>query len=146
MKNNRLIIILTILSLFQIGCEEDAKVQVLPESENGNFTLYVSNQSYAIDTIDIQIYIDDMLAVNEDFEVKNQHNWKRFRFDLSKEEHVIVAKSTKGAAMLEQEFSITDSAHWAVIDYWYYPDNSGGTDPTPRQFSFNIKNSPISFQ
>jgi hypothetical protein len=109
-------------SLFQIGCKEDTGIVMLPQNDNGNFILNVSNQSFAIDPVDIKIYIDDTLAVNQEFEVKDQHNYWRFRFDISNGEHVLLAKSIKGDAILEQSFSITDSAHWAYLDYWYYTD------------------------
>jgi hypothetical protein len=55
---------------------------MVPEAEGGNFILYVSNQSFALDPVDIKVYIDGFLVVNRDFYVKGQHNWIRFQFQL----------------------------------------------------------------
>lgn len=44
--------------------------------------------------------------------------------------------------MLEKEFEIKDK-HWAVVDYWYYPE--AHYNPTPKQFSFDIQDKPIYF-
>jgi|1_EtaG_2_1085319.scaffolds.fasta_scaffold39629_1 hypothetical protein len=136
MNKNLLTIFLILQSLFQIGCKEDTTIMMLPQNENGNVSLMVSNQSFAINPVDIKIYIDDTLAVNEEFEVGNQHNWKRFRFDISNGEHFIMVKSIKGAAILEQSFSITDSAHWVYVNYWYYTDDQLW-GPTEKRFDFN---------
>ena len=117
----------------------------LQQDENGNFILYVSNQSPAIDPVDIKIDIDGKKAVDQDFYVEDGHNWRQFQFSLPKGTHQLRVKSVKGSATLETEFEIKDK-HWAVIDYWYYPEVTGGAGPTPKQFTFDIKDEPIYFQ
>jgi hypothetical protein len=98
------------------------KQDELPQDENGNFILFVSSQSFAIDPVDIKIHIDGKSAVNQDFYVGEQHNWQEFRFSLPKGNHSIHAESVKGEAELEEEFEIKDK-HWAAVDYRYYPEN-----------------------
>lgn len=135
-----------LIGLSLTRCDDMTNNSEIPEDGNGNFVLYVSNQSYAISSVDIKIYIDDMIAVNKEFDVGSQHNWKSFQFDLSTGEHKISIESKKGDASLEENFEIIDNKYWAVVDYWYYPDNSGGTGPTPKSFSFDIKDEPYLFQ
>ncbi len=53
----------------------------------GNFVLYVSNQSFYIDPVDIQIWIDGECVVREYFEVGNQHNYRPFVLRLSEGTH-----------------------------------------------------------
>lgn len=114
----------------------------LPLNKNGNFVLYVSNQSFALDPVDIKIYIDGKVAESQDFRVENQHNWQKFQFSLSRGIHKIHVESVKGEAKLEKKFEIKGK-HWAVVDFWYYPklDNN----QTQKQFSFEIQDEPIMF-
>jgi hypothetical protein len=117
---------------------------VLAQDEKGNLVLYVSNQSFAISPVDITIHIDGKKAVDRDFDVGNQHIWISYAFSLSKGKHKLVAVSKKGGAKFEGQFEIKDE-HWAVIDYWYYPDTTGGA-ATPKKFSFDIQDEPIYFE
>ena len=125
------------------------KTQTLPQHPTGNFVLYVSNQSFDVNPVDITVHIDGKKAIEGDFDVKGkriaQHNWIMHRFNLAPGRHRLTAKSKKGEASLQKEFEITDK-HWAVIDYWYYPTLRGGAGPTPRHFSFSVQDKPIGFQ
>jgi len=116
----------------------------LPQDLNGNFTLAVSNQSFAITPVDIDIDIDGKRAIQSEFDVGSQHNWIGFKFQLSPGEHTIQALSRKGEASLKKSFTI-NGKHWGVLNYWYYPEQTGGTGPCPRQFSFGIQNKPVQF-
>ena len=134
-----------LICLFLTGCNDfsdntNTEIQELSEDKNGNFILYVSNQSFAINPIDIKIYIDDMIAVNEEFDVGIQHTWKPFQFNLPTGTHKIKIESVIGNSILEKNFDIIDNKHWALAQYWYYPENSGGADLAPKHFSFDIKN------
>lgn len=114
----------------------------LPTSESGNFTLYVSNQSFDLDPVDIAIAIDDRSAVEDDFYVGNQHSWREFRFALAGGGHLLSVRSEIADVELVETFEITGN-HWAVVDFWYYPDS--GPEPTPQQFSFLISDEPLYF-
>lgn len=119
------------------GCKD--KPLPPPESKlldpNGSFTLYVSNQSFAIRPVDIQVEIDGEVVVREYFYVGDQHNWKAFKVSLSPGQHQLKASSVKGNTELSTEFDVTDE-HWAVVGYWYYPKSH--YNPTPKKFTFNI--------
>jgi len=110
---------------------------------DGNFLLYVSNQSFAITPVDIIVKIDGKIIVNEMFEVGSQHRWKLFRIKLPKGKHEITASSKKGSATLHKLFTVKGK-QWAVVDYWYYPPTH--YDPCPRQLSFKIFDKQIYFQ
>jgi hypothetical protein len=115
----------------------------LETSEDGNFTLHVSNQSFAIDPVDIKIYIDNKLAVNQEFTVETQHNWLSFKFKLEPGKHYIKAVSQTGEAVMEKEFEVKDK-HWVVIDYWYYPKEQY-REETKKHFSWMMQDEPIGF-
>jgi hypothetical protein len=69
----------------------------LQPAKNGNLTLYVSNQSFDRDTVDIRVLIDGR--------------------------HVIYAESLDGQAILEEHFEVRGN-RWAVVDYWCCSDPS----------------------
>ena len=107
----------------------------LRTSSGGNFVLYVSNQSFETETVDIRVVIDGRLAVEDDFAVEDQHNWAEFRFRLAPGSHVIHAESERGGAELTRRFTVAGK-RWAVLNYWYYPGEA-------RRFSFDISARPI---
>lgn len=123
-------------------------VQAAPEDgklldPQGNFTLHVSNQSFAITPVDIKVEIDGQVIVSSKFKVGNQHNWKTFKLALDPGLHHLYVSSIKGQVELSKNIQVTEE-HWAVIDYWYYPDTH--YNPTPKKFSFSIQDEPIHFQ
>lgn len=109
---------------------------------DGNFVLYVSNQSFDMDPVDISIEIDGVRVIERSFEVKDQHNWKEFALQLTPGSHEIRAHSARGAATLTRSF-VVDGKHWAVVDFWYN-DGTSGT-PTDPMFTFAIDDEPIRF-
>lgn len=128
------------------GCktsEENAFKSPLLD-KNGNFVLVVSNQSYAVNPVDICIKIDGILVVDDPFNVGDQHNFIPFTLKLGKGKHKISVSSGKGRASLEQEFDIVDK-HWGSVFYWYYPKITGGALPTKRYFSFAVEDKPMLF-
>jgi len=133
--------VLLLLVLIACGSPQPPRA-VRPVVAEGDFTLYVSNQSFAIDPVDIDVLLDGALAITGDFEVGSQHSWHEFRFQLGLGEHDLRAHSQRGQAELSRKVPIS-GRHWAVINYWYYPPTH--YDPTPRQFSFLLSDQPLSF-
>ena len=126
---------LVILVFGITGCvkpalDENAEV-LFPQNENGNFVIYVSNQSYAKTPVDITIHINGKKAILSEFDVRKQHNWIKHIFNLQLGKHKLIIASKKGEATLEKEFEI-NGRHWAVINYWYYPKQDG-----KKHFSFS---------
>lgn len=115
----------------------------LPQDKNGNFILNVSNQSFAINPVDIKVYIDDKVAVDQDFDVGKmfpQHNWQIFQYSLPEGRHQLCVESRKGQAKLQKEFEVKGK-HWAVLNYWFYPETH--YEPMPKQFSFGLSDKPV---
>lgn len=119
----------------QVGPQE----ALLPQDSNGNFVLYVSNQSFARTPVDITVSIDGQKAVSADFDVGNQHRWVEHTFRLAPGKHKLIAVSKKGSAQIETEFEAKDK-HWAVVSYWYNPKQG-----EKKQFTFDIEDTPIGF-
>ncbi len=105
---------------------------------DNNFILYVSDQSFDVSPVDVKVYIDDQLMIDEEFEVGNQHNWKKFEYKLSKGQHTLKAVSEKGDAVLEEEFVVLNN-RWAALNYW-------SSETEAKKFTVNIQSTPIYFQ
>lgn len=143
MKLQQTILALACLALAACFAEpaEPAGPRQIPQRvEGGNFTIYVSNQSFAIDPVDIDVYVDDTLVVVGDFEVGSQHSWYDFEFALTPGTHTLRAVTRAGKAELEETFEIAGK-RYGVLDFWYYPDG----ETTPRQFSFDLYDQPPAF-
>jgi hypothetical protein len=106
----------------------------------GGFTLFVTNQSFAISPVDVRVEIDGELVVSDYFDVGSQHTFKPFHLSLSKGKHRIRIWSEKGGAELSKEFELKDQ-DIGVIEYWYYPESH--YSPTPRHFSFRTLKGPL---
>jgi len=119
------------------------------DAQNPNFTLYVSNQSMDIKQVDVKVYLDGKLVIDEIFDVKGQkvaqHNQKAFYFQLSDGEHTIKAESKKGKAKLEENFVIKEK-NWAVVNFWHNSKQEReGLEFGKRHFTFMIQDKPIGF-
>lgn len=110
---------------------------------DGNLVLYVSNQSFDLDPVDIAIEVDGVPVVGQSFEVESQHSWKKFVLRVAPGDHTLVAHSVKGDATLTKRFTVEDK-HWAVVDFWY-SDGTSGTE-TASMFTFTISDRPVGFQ
>jgi hypothetical protein len=112
----------------------------LKTASDGNFVLYVSDQSFALGQVDITVRIDGRVAVSDEFAVGNEHNWKQYRFTLGLGVHHLTAVTHQGHARFAGIFRI-DKTPNGVVDYWYSPGNPGGERKltfthTPNQIAF----------
>lgn len=137
----RFLLTLCALAILAAGCgSADASVRedTVRAPGKGNFTLYVSNQSFERPTIDVRVEIDGRIVVAEEFEVEDQHNWLEFRLPLRPGSHVIHATSRRGGAELRRTFRVKGK-RWAVLDYWCCDD---AADP---RFTFDVSKRPVAF-
>lgn len=120
------------------GCASVVSNSTLEESTdaNGNFTLYVSNQSFVLDRVDIHVEIDGRLVVNRNFRVDTQHTFVPFKILLERGVHHIHIWSTKGGAELSTDFQLEEE-DTAVITYWYKPGVS------EKSFHFETMKGPF---
>jgi len=87
-----------------------------------NVTLVVSNQSFDIDPVDIEISIDGQVIAQDEFYVQGdqlpQHNWQQYHLRLNDGLHSLVVKSEKGQAEQQAKFAVA-GAHSCTIAFWY---------------------------
>jgi len=113
-----------------------------PAAADFTLKLFVSNQSFEVDPVDIEVRVDgDVVAVGE-FAVGNQHNWREFVVDLEPGRHELTAVSKSGGCSLSREIEISGD-RWATVSFWFYPETH--YQPTPAQLVFDIRDEPMLF-
>jgi hypothetical protein len=142
---NQLPLLVIAVSIFA-GCSTPSSVtsKKVVNDPNGNFHLYVSDQSFNISPVDIKVFIDGDLVVNGSFDVGSQHNYRAFVLRLSPGGHKIVAESSEGHARLERTFEVNDKL-WAALAYWSSKKSKGGVESYMGHFSVDVKKEPIYF-
>ena len=134
-----------LLAIIVPGCRDGADLDPPRQMMSGkdpNFWLYVSNQSFDIDPVDIEVRLDGQLAVTGDFLVEGQHSWHRFGLRLAPGPHILEARSEVGDVELAE---VVGDHPYAVLDFWYYPPGSS-SEPTPPQFSLTFFDQPPQFE
>jgi hypothetical protein len=117
-----------------------AAASALKATSDGNFVLYVSDQSFALGQVDITVRIDGKVAVSDEFDVGNESNWSQYRFTLGRGVHHLTAITHQGHARIAGTFRIDKTLN-GVVSYWYSPGNPGGERKltftyTPNQIAF----------
>jgi hypothetical protein len=79
--------------------------------------LYVSNQTYEIDPVDILVTVDRRIVAQGKFQVGDGHNWRKFAFSVPDGRHQIIASSQRGKAMLDVICNVRAN-EWLVLNYW----------------------------
>jgi hypothetical protein len=141
-----LFVSLLFVSLLLAACTDPAPVaprQHLPVPDAPTFTLFVSNQSFDLSQVDIEVRLDDQLAVSGDFLVEGQHTWVQFDFALAPGPHRLRATSETAGVTLEQAFDM-DERRWGVVSFWYYA--AGSPEPTPKHLAFEVLDEAPLFQ
>lgn len=115
--------------------------QRLPVPAEPNFVLYVSNQSFELDPVDIEVTLDGELAVEGDFLVEGQHSWHMFKFKLRPGPRTLRVASEVGDTRLTETIEIAGATRYAVINFWYY----GGHEPYGPAFSLDLYDVPPGF-
>lgn len=131
----------TLGTLAACGAPSSEPTQHLPLTATPNLTLYVSNQSFDKEIVDIRVRIDGELAVSGDFDVEGQHSWHEFGFALADGAHAIEVTSRDSTARLEAPFTLAGHTY-AVVDFWYV----AGDVEQPEHFSWFTSDEPITFE
>ncbi len=130
-------ILVSVLALLILsGCNQKMDDESFSDSPPPNFTLFISNQSFAMSNVDIRVSIDNVIVVNDRFPVEDQHYWRGFPISLSTGTHTLEATTQTGSTNLQTEITI-NSNHSALLEFWYYPDSSP-SGLTPPSFSFRM--------
>ena len=109
-----------------------------------NVTLLISNQSFDIDPVDIEIRIDGDVVVKDNFNVQKgelaQHNWQQYHLHLSNGSHQLTATAKKGKAQLQTEL-LVEGTQTVMIAYW----KNSRLDNQKQKAHFTIESSTRSF-
>lgn len=111
------------------------------EPEVGAVKLWVTNQSFVDDPVDVTIWIDGAEVISRDFWVEDQHTWIPFFVrGLDPGEHAIAARSDTGVEYAGTFTVPPDQPRWLVLTYWYYRG-----DPQGRHFALHESERPVAF-
>jgi hypothetical protein len=89
-----------------------------PPKGTGTLELYVSNQSFNIDPVDIVVSLDGKEIIAQDFDVEGQHNWVRFNIDVPTGSHKLAVTANGGSAQRDLPIEIGTSTLFGVINFW----------------------------
>lgn len=137
-----------LLAFSASGCSSDGDReprQLLPISSDPTFVLYVSNQSFDLDPVDIEVRLDGELALEGDFLVEGQHSWHTFDFDLAPGTHELRAVTRAGDTVAVEEIEIDDAPSYGVLNFWYYEPGRDYPEPYGPGFSFDQLDEPPVF-
>lgn len=87
-------------------------------AEDADLVLWISNQSFDDKTVWLEVAVDGVTVVADDFAVEGQHNWFQFPLQMSVGAHEITAESDSGAQLRESFRVPGDESRHAVIDHW----------------------------
>jgi hypothetical protein len=143
MRDRTIQVVFTIAVLSLCACAEVLPTIQNPfENKDGNFVLYVSNQSFEMKTVDILVTIDGRPVLQEYFKVGNQHVWKRFSLQLSDGRHKIHTVTRKGEAEIEEAFEVAGK-RWSVLNFCY--GKREGHKCNKPSFIFEVSDKPVGF-
>jgi hypothetical protein len=130
-----LVVALTVISLTREpgGCD-------VGEVEAGAaaFHLFVSNQSFEIDPVRIDVMIDGRRVICQEFFVEGQHNWVQFDYQLDGGVHTLNAIAHEVNVETEIFFDMRDRERWGVLNFWSSPDEE-------QTFTFDMFDEPVGF-
>jgi hypothetical protein len=106
----------------------DAAVRLVDEAE-ADLVLIISNQSFDDEAVRLNVRVDGVTVVNDDFHVEDQHNWIGFPLALRPGGHEVTADSDSGATLRESFDVPGNKPRYAVIDYWTEDDSPDTDDP-----------------
>jgi hypothetical protein len=141
----RVVILLLTACAACVGGSRAEPTQHLPRPAgptDPSLTLFVSNQSFARDRVDIEIRLDGQLAVTGDFDVEGQHTWIDFDVAIAPGEHAISIVSQDGDATREQSF-VMDARKYGVVMYWY---DEGDNRQSGPDYSFDLSDDAPAFE
>lgn len=106
-----------------------------------NVVLWVSNQSFADETVRITVRIDDRTVVDQEFDVEGQHHWIKFPLAADPGPHQFAVTSDTGARLVDQLVVPETGPCYGVVNYWW-----DGEEPDRRYFDFQTSDHPFAFE
>ena len=127
--------------------ENEVSNEKLPQNKDGNFTLYLSNQSPEVSPVDFIVFIDGKQAASVDMDVGSgflhQHTWRKFVYELPAGEHEIKVVSVKGDIVKKKVFQVEDEL-WCSVSYFYDPTRK--SRPIPRTLNIRFRDGPLEIE
>ncbi len=117
----------------------DGAARIVAEKD-ADLHLWVSNQSFEDDTVDISVSIDGDEVIDESFAVEGQHNWVLFPLAVPPGEHRLTAVSGTGVELRRTIMLPKGDRRHAVLNYWYYQNKRG------RYFDLRVMRRPAVFE
>ena len=109
-----------------------------PENVAVPFHLILSNQSFDVDPVDLEVYVDGVHVVTGDFAVGSQHTFVQFDFPLAVGEHALKVVSKRGKAERTATVAV-NGERWAVVMYWWYATARGGQPADTPSISVDVQ-------
>lgn len=119
---------------------EPQKLADVPGPDSATLHLYVSNQSFDISPVDIDVWLEGTHVVAGGFDVEGQHNWILFDVAVPAGTRTLHAEGLGGSVSIDEAVAIP-AERWGVLDFWYYPG-----DPTHPMFTWHLSERPVGFQ
>jgi len=122
---------------------QETTPQARGASSEGDFFLTVANGSYARPSVDIAVYIDDVLVAEGEHSTymgNPRPEPKKLRVAVG--QHRIRAVTKTGEAVMQADFGMPDKPQWCAVSYWYSPGQPYGV-PTPAHIKIRIREKPI---
>ncbi len=116
-------VLLVLFTIIQFSCSDD-DIPIIPQVENGNFSIYVSNQSPSLDPVDLKISIDGKLAIRREFYFENGETHIRFQFQIEDGNHKLSVSSIKGNISKDTAFTL-QTTPYCSISFYYEPAYNG---------------------
>ena len=113
---------LGMLGIALAGCT-DLGSPVITPVEHGNFVLYVTNQSVNVPLVDVEVYIDGRLAVNQGFETHSGHTFIRFEYNIEAGTHTIRVRSKYVPEFQSKDFTLSTTP-FVVVAFWSSPGDA----------------------
>jgi hypothetical protein len=133
--------IFTLLLVLTVsGCAPLETPHKVNELSPGDVPLHliVSNQSFDIDPVDIDVYVDEVHAISGDFEVGSQHTFLTFDFTTGAGPHALRAVGHGREVALGESFELTGET-WGVLMFWYYARSEDGHEADAEHFSWSAQ-------
>jgi hypothetical protein len=127
-----------------VGCS-DIGDPIISPVEHGNFVLYVTNQSFAVDPVDVRVYIDGQRAVDQKFASLAGHNFVRFEFQIEEGKHTLRMASSHVSDVQSADFVIS-STPYAVVEFWSSQSTTFEAGGDPPHFMVHFFSSQPSWE
>lgn len=114
-------------------------VRTVPQ-EQANLLIDVTNQSFLEPDARIQVWVDNELVADRDFEVGSQHSWITFPVHVEPGPHAVRARMADADVDLARWVTVPAGAPtYAQISWWH---ESGGAAP---EFGWRVQDEPIGY-